>query len=1151
MKSRSGSTALNFPVPLRRSATGVAALLIACFLLPPAQAQDIELIFGRVPLPGGAYGNYVTSIAQDQKGFMWFGTWGGLHRYDGYEVRTFASDPDRPGSLNKTWVESLCVDSAGNLWVGTYGGGLNLFDPKTETFTAYRHDVGDSTSISGDIVTVMLEGSDGRFWVGTHSGLNLFDKEAGTFRRYQNDASDSSSLSDNQVRGLYEDRSGTLWIGTGSPSDPPYGMSGLNRFDSATDAFTRYVHEEGDPASLIDSQVRAMHEDSRGRFWVGTWGDGLHTMDRTSGQFTRHVYDPDQPSALSRPHLRDDPGRGGVSFIHEDQSGIIWIGAVNGGVNRYDPVQDTVMHYEGDPDVPNSLGDNRIWTIFESRDGTLWIGALGSLHKVDIAIGQFDYYHPGPTDFDNATRALAEGRNGDVWIGTSSGLHLLSPSNTGGSRLRYRGERPRSLRNARIHSLLFDSAGRLWIGTWEQGLYRYEHETSRLEHLTGDGFDGLATASVMALIEDRSGAIWIGTATQGLARFDPSEQTLQMYTHDPGDPGSLGQNSIRCIWEDSRGVIWVGSDGGLSSFDGESFTTFNYDADDSKSLGDNIVTGIAEDTAGSLWIGTESGGLNRYEVAADGFERFTTDNSGLPADGILSVTSGNDGTIWISSDRGLTRLNPTTKSFNSFGAEFGLPAEPFYGGSVFRHSDGRLFFGGRNGFHAFMPEEIEPLSSPEPPQIALTNLLIVGQQVRPGRDSPLSKSISETDTLLLSHSENDLTFQFAALHFRRPEGNQYAYLMSPYQDSWSTTSFRREARFTNVDPGAYTFRVRGASSDGMWNENGTAITIVIEPPFWATWWFRIGLTLLLVGIAVGAYQIRIRQIRAHNRRLEREVADRTHELEHSLNLLTQAQDQLVHADKMASLGQLVAGIAHEIKNPLNFVNNFAQLSVELADQLASSLEEAGGDRFTAEQSEEVQGLIDDLRDNVRRINQHGSRADGIVRSMLEHSRGQAGERAVVDVNALLDQYANLAYHGMRARHSTFNVTFETDYDPSVGMVQAVPQELGRVFVNVLNNALDALQLRKESESDFEPVVRLITSREGELVEIKISDNGPGVPEEIRYKIFEPFFTTKPMGTGTGLGLSLSYEIITQGHGGSLTLEDSAEGGAVFTITLPA
>jgi signal transduction histidine kinase len=278
--------------------------------------------------------------------------------------------------------------------------------------------------------------------------------------------------------------------------------------------------------------------------------------------------------------------------------------------------------------------------------------------------------------------------------------------------------------------------------------------------------------------------------------------------------------------------------------------------------------------------------------------------------------------------------------------------------------------------------------------------------------------------------------------------------------------------------------------------------------------------------------------------------DRTKELENSLQLLTRAQDQLVHADKMASLGQLVAGIAHELKNPLNFVNNFAELSTGLVAELRELVGQESR-RHEKNLSASVEPVIEELTQNIRRINEHGVRADSIIKSMLDHSRGQPGERVSTDLNALLKQYVNLAYHGMRARHAGFNAAFESEYDDDVGTVRVVPQELGRVFVNLLNNALDALQSCKSREVGFEPVISISTRRVGELVEIRVGDNGPGVPEEICYKIFEPFFTTKAVGGGTGLGLSLAYEIVTTGHGGTLTLENDVGHGATFVITLPA
>ncbi|MDX1741697.1 MAG: two-component regulator propeller domain-containing protein, partial [Rhodothermales bacterium] len=549
-------------------------------------------------------------------------------------------------------------------------------------------------------------------------------------------------------------------------------QAGLNRFDRETRSFTAYFHEPGDPSSLIDSQVRAIIEDSQGRFWVGTWGDGLHTMDRETGTFTRHLYDPENPTSLSRPHLKDDPGRGGVNFIHEDRDGIIWIGAVNGGLNRYDPSTGVVSHFEGDADDPNSLGENRVWTVFESRDGTLWIGTLGGLHRVDASVGQFPHYSIGPTDFDNATRSITEDVYGNVWLGASSGLHLMSPAGDGSGEYRYRGEVPQSLGAVRIHSLLADRAGQLWIGTWEQGLYRYDQSSRRLTHfdVSDPGFLSLAGLTIMALHEDESGLIWIGTGTQGLFRYDPSSEHLTAFTHDPDDPESLGQNSIRCLFETADGILWVGSDGGLSSFDRatERFRTYVYAPGEQTSLSDNVVTALWEDTAGRLWVGTESGGLNRMDRSRDTFARLTTADSGLPADGILGITEDDDGDLWISTDRGLTRLDPETGTFDSFGSDYGLPAEPFYAGSVHRSRDGRLFFGGRNGFHTFRPRAIHKEDDPLPPQIAITRFALFGQLVGPEPGSPLDRAITEADEISLSHFQNDVTFGFAALHYRRP-----------------------------------------------------------------------------------------------------------------------------------------------------------------------------------------------------------------------------------------------------------------------------------------------------------------------------------------------------------------------------------------------
>jgi signal transduction histidine kinase len=295
------------------------------------------------------------------------------------------------------------------------------------------------------------------------------------------------------------------------------------------------------------------------------------------------------------------------------------------------------------------------------------------------------------------------------------------------------------------------------------------------------------------------------------------------------------------------------------------------------------------------------------------------------------------------------------------------------------------------------------------------------------------------------------------------------------------------------------------------------------------------------------------ELAEYSRTLERRVADRTEQLveknralEDTLGQLKQAQEQIVTQEKLASLGALTAGIAHEIKNPLNFITNFASLSVELTGELRDAVAQAVPDGAPAE----VVDLLDMLQMNVTKINEHGRRADSIVRNMLLHSRGRKGERTMVDVNALVHEYVGLAYHGMRGQDQSFNAKIEEHYEPAVGQISAVPQDLSRALLNILSNACYALRERTRKDAAFAPVLTVRTRVSGERVEVRIRDNGTGIPPEVREKMFEPFFTTKPAGSGTGLGLSITFDIIVQQHRGELQVESEPGRFAEFIITLP-
>ena len=349
------------------------------------------------------------------------------------------------------------------------------------------------------------------------------------------------------------------------------------------------------------------------------------------------------------------------------------------------------------------------------------------------------------------------------------------------------------------------------------------------------------------------------------------------------------------------------------------------------------------------------------------------------------------------------------------------------------------------------------------------------------------------------------------------------------------TASQREAFYPNLPPGEYLFQVKAASDKGVWNQEAVQLRIIVLPPWWATWWAYLIYALLVLILIYSIIRWRTKSLEKEKIILEKNVAERTAALNESLQNLRAAQSQLIHSEKMASLGELTAGIAHEIQNPLNFVNNFSEVNHELLQELKDAYERNDQDL--------IRELTKDLMENEEKVMHHGRRAESIVKSMLLHSRTSTGEKESVDINTLIDEYLRLAFHGMRAKDKSFNAELKTTFADHLPLIQAVPQDLGRVVLNILNNALQAVADVKD------PTISISTKSTDGSVIIEISDNGPGIPDAIRDKIFQPFFTTKPAGQGTGLGLSLSYDIV-KAMGGNLSLEAREQGGAAFRIEIP-
>ena len=1101
----------------------------------------VNLNFEHVPIPNKT----VISLTQDQYGFIWIGTFDGLFRYDGYEITVYRHDPEDSTSISNNWIDGdIYEDRLGRLWIGT-SGGVNRFDRASNTFVKYVHDAADSTTISHDFARVIAEDRSGTLWFGTRSGLNRFDESTQSFTRYIHDESDPTSLSHDVVSAIYEDSYGRLWIGTGGDSAPS-GEAGVNLFDPQTGTFTRYGSRDANAASAMDNRVWYIGEVNQDELIIGTCDAGLHVYD-VEGD----VFRPILMNHLAKyPAFFDAESGPCIVDVFQDTTDAkaIWIAAANGGLSRLEADFTGLRHFLHDPSDSNSLLHNRVLQVEGDRMGMLWVGTLEGLSKIDPTFGVFQTYRHYPGDGATLSHEEAyvvfEDDREQLWVGTPNGLNRMDRDRGAFERISINATGSQALASNSIKTVFEDRRGALWIGATE-GLGIFDETTRQLDILFPDlDIAGFAINHTdWPMIEDRRGILWVGTSN-GLYEIDPvAKKLLNHFQHNPEVSSSLSASNIRTLHESDDGAIWVGTyGGGLNRLDIDTREFRHY-------LPGRLITHLRRKAKGQLWIASFTGGLFMLDYEGDSLRQYTT-HDGLPSNEIAAIQEDDEGFIWLSSANGISRIDPAQETFKNFDAHDGQQEGRYNWASAFKSKRGEIFFGGGKGLTSFFPSKLN--DNPFPPQIVLTDIRIFNESLGLGDDSPLDRDILMTDRIELPHSKNELSLEFAGLHYKQSDKNTYAYWLEGYNQDWQQVGAQRVAHFTNLNPGAYAFHVKSANSDGIWGDV-RSLSITIYPPWWKTGWaYLIYLMLTAAAIfGIDRYQRR-KLIQKERLRAEREKARAieatNNELKRTLKHLTETQNQLIHAEKMASLGQLTAGIAHEIKNPLNFVNNFSKLSAGVLEELKDWIEVQGG-----MMDDEVRELVETLEMNAEKIQLHGERADGIVKAMLDHSRTGRGERTTVAINRHVEEFLNLTYHGARARLEDFTADIERDFGEDVGDVEIYPQEIGRVVINLLDNAFYAVHEKRLSSNGlrYAPQVRIGTKREDGYVEIQVEDNGPGMTEEIAAKIFDPFYTTKPAGSGTGLGLSLSHEIIVKGHGGSLTVDTEVGKGTVFTLSLPA
>ncbi|MES2016667.1 MAG: two-component regulator propeller domain-containing protein [Pseudomonadota bacterium] len=844
-----------------------AALLLGCLLgAASLAAPPPTLRFEQLSVEQGLAQESVLAVVQDNDGFMWFGSQGGLSRFDGYRVTTFRNAVNDSRSLVNNWVKVLHVDAKGQLWVGT-DGGLDRYDPVTQNFTHYLPDEGARRGNGNrHIQAIVADGQQG-LWLGTSDGLLRFDLASARFTAWHNVADDPASLANDQVKALALDGK-RLWVGTNG---------GLDSLDAGMPGFTHHHL----PQAHKGNQIAALLVDAARTLWIGSLG-GLEAW----------------PAGGARSTLADTSGlqAGPVTTLYQDSDANLWVGSHTDGLYLWQPQARHFVNYRHLAGDPHSVADNQISSLYRDRVGTFWAGTwFAGVSRVDLASGGFARIvrqsdNPA-TLADNKVRALLDAGNGKLWAGTGAGLDYLDPETGLARHYRHDPSNLDSLIAPSASALARDHDGMLWVGSLA-GLTRFDPVSGhfRRQQINGGDTD---SNNVRNMLVDKNGMLWLATRG-GLYQLDPASGQLRSYRHDPADHASLADNIVRPILEDRAGRLWVGTFDGLDMLDRASgkFRHFRHDPRDPNSLSNDEVHYLLEDSSGTLWVGT-AGGLDRMSMDGAGVPRFKhyTVRDGLSDDGVAAMLEDGQHRLWISTNAGISRFDPATGSWRNYSNADGTIEGAYFDGAALRAADGNLYFGGFNGITAFAPRAVS--DNRIAPRAVITGFEIFNKSAVLTHPGLFKQPVDRTAQVTLAASDSVFSLEFAALHFAAPQRNGFAYQLEGFDQNWvSTDATKRFATYTNLDPGTYTFRVKAANKDGVWSAQPASMVITILPPWWKTWWWRSAVALLVLGGGYGAYHARLSGLRRQKQRLEIQVDARTVEIAQQNRLLERQKAEL-------------------------------------------------------------------------------------------------------------------------------------------------------------------------------------------------------------------------------------------------------------------
>lgn len=1047
----------------------------------------------------------------DPSGALWIGTTKGLCRYDGTYLEIYALEQ----GLTDIDIISLYRDKRSRIWIGTNTGSVMILDETKGTVDLLEDKF---PSLVGAVFN-MLEDRNGQMWLPSFGlGIFIFDPVTHTVRHL----SDQQGLPNPAIVAVMQDTDGLIWISTtaGAAIVDPI-KNKLKIFDASHGLATR--------------GVVGLFQAKNGEVWVGGRGD-ITIMDRQTGTLK---YLGEEQGLKSKGET--------VSWaaFMQDAKGNIWMGGDDGTALSFNPKLNTFERFKVNP-------GNTIYHIVADREGQIWFGSRqGNTPVLNFRNGRPGNFNKSDGLASSSVWGTLEAADGKIWLGTYNGVDVYDP---GKKTIQHIGIKE-GLLDVRSSLLYEDSKERIWVGANNTGISIIDSKNGSIQKMTAA--QGLSAPAAGVFYEEKNGDMWVGGTGGSIYIINPEARQEKRILNLPGWEGSY----VNTIIEDHKGQLWITSNAGAVVIDPERRTMKFMNED--HGLVNNNATTLYEDSRGNLWVGT-AGGLSIINPANDSVATMTS-AEGLADNGVFTLNERN-GNIYAGTTNGLSVITPLTLRdnrldfrFASFGKHEGLGAIDFAENSSMFTKRGQ-YWAGVEDLILLVMDSIETDTSRRAPYIAAINLFDKRHDFRDRASLPKDHYLIKNNiawdsietvfyipqNLVLPYNQNYVSFNYAAMRLSNATAMRFRYMLEGIDKSWSAITDKViTENYRDLPPGHYTFKVASRGLNGEWSKPGQ-VSFVITPPWWKTWWAYALYAIAFFGLLTSYVSFRSRALKMENQLLEEKVVSRTNDLQKSLDDLKQTQRQLVQSEKMASLGELTAGIAHEIQNPLNFVNNFSDVNKELIAELKQEL--AAGNTAGA------LTIADDISGNEEKIIFHGKRADAIVKSMLQHSRSGDSKKEHTDINALADEYLRLSYHGLRAKDKSFNASMKTDFGSDVGKVNVIPQDFGRVILNLINNAFYAVSEKKSQAvangQSFDPTVTVSTRRIGDRVEIRVADNGNGIPQHIIDKIYNPFFTTKPSGHGTGLGLSLSYDIVTKAHGGELNVKTVVGEGTTFIVVIP-